>query len=63
MRLGDAFVPSLMIEFDKYSIGFSYDYNISKLRAASQGNGGFESVLSFRTPNPYLWKGSKVSFR
>lgn len=63
MRLGDAFVPSLMLEFDKYAIGFSYDYNISKLRAASQGNGGFELTLSFRTPNPYLWKGSSASFR
>ncbi len=63
LRLGDAFIPSIAIDFDKYSIGFSYDTNISQLRAASRGNGGFEVNLKFRTPNPYLWKGSRASFK
>ena len=67
MRLGDAFIPSVVLEFDKYSIGTSYDLNISELRTASGGNGGFELSFKFRTPNPYLWRGrrtrSRSSFR
>ena len=62
LRVGDAFVPSLMLEIHKYAIGISYDYNISKLRTASNGNGGFELTFKFRTPNPYLWQGSRASF-
>ncbi len=58
-RWNDAFIPSITFEMDHYSIGMSYDFNISKLRNASRGNGGFEVSLKFRTPNPYLWKGNR----
>lgn len=60
-RWGDAFIPSLTFEFDHYSIGLSYDFNTSQLRTATNGNGGFEISLKFRTPNPYLWKGRSFS--
>ncbi len=65
VRKGDAFIPSVLLEFDQYSIGASYDINTSPLRAASGGNGGFEISLMFRTPNPHLWKGygGKASFQ
>jgi len=43
----DAIVITSRFEFDQgYSIGFSYDYNISQLSAAAAGNGSFE--LSFQ---------------
>jgi type IX secretion system PorP/SprF family membrane protein len=58
IRLKDAIVPTLLLEFDKYAIGASYDLNISSLRTASGMRGGFEVTLRFQTPNPYLFKGS-----
>jgi type IX secretion system PorP/SprF family membrane protein len=45
-RWNDAVIPSLLIEYDKYALGFSYDLNVSKLRTASKLNGGME--ISFR---------------
>ncbi len=43
----DAIILVSRIEFDQgYSIGFSYDYNVSQLSAAAAGNGSFE--LSFQ---------------
>lgn len=64
LRLGDAFIPSVSLDFDKYSLGVSYDVNVSSLRTASNGKGGFEISLKFRSPNPYLWQGAgKASFR
>ena len=62
-RWGDAFIPSITYEFDHYSIGVSYDVNTSQLRTASNGNGGFEISIKFRTPNPYLWQGSRSRSR
>lgn len=56
-RVGDAFIPSITIDFDKYSLGFSYDVNTSALRTVSNGSGGFEISFKFRNPNPYLWQG------
>lgn len=61
VRLGDAFIPSVAFEFDKYSIGLSYDVNISQLRSVSNGGGGFEVSLKFETSNPYLWQGYRTS--
>ncbi|NRA12134.1 MAG: PorP/SprF family type IX secretion system membrane protein [Crocinitomicaceae bacterium] len=60
-RLNDALIPSITLEIDHYSIGLSYDVNLSQLRTATNGNGGFEISLKFRTPNPYLWKGNNFS--
>jgi type IX secretion system PorP/SprF family membrane protein len=56
-RLGDSFIPSCSIEFNGYSIGFSYDFNVSKLRAISGGGSGFEISFKFKSTNPYLWQG------
>ena len=41
----DAIIVVSRFEFDRYGIGFSYDYNVSQLSAAAAGNGSFE--LSF----------------
>ncbi len=42
----DAIIIVSRFEFDRYGIGFSYDYNVSGLSAAAAGNGSFE--LSFQ---------------
>lgn len=52
-RLGDAIIFTSMLEYDAFNIGFSYDWNISKLTVASAGRGGPELSLSYviETPN------------
>lgn len=45
VRAGDAIVLSSMLEFSNYAIGFSYDANLSNLRPATNGRGGFEVSL------------------
>lgn len=52
-RWNDAIIPSLLIELDKYALGFSYDLNISKLKTASKLNGGMEVSLRFNMSPGY----------
>jgi type IX secretion system PorP/SprF family membrane protein len=47
-RWGDAIIPVVKMDFLPFSAAFSYDMNISQLRAASQGRGGFEFSISYR---------------
>ena len=54
LRAGDAFVISSMFEFDKLSIGISYDTNISNLRTSSRGNGGFEIAIVYNGSKPFF---------
>lgn len=54
MRLGDAIIPALQLEYDKYTLGLSYDYTTSALQS-----GGFEIALRFNMGGP---KGSAASF-
>ncbi|MCW3103478.1 MAG: hypothetical protein JWO09_1918 [Bacteroidetes bacterium] len=62
-RNRDALILSLLIEYQQYAVGISYDLNTSKLRNASTGRGGPEIFLRFVTPNPFLYqKKAKVSF-
>ena len=53
-RVGDALSPSVEIEISGFSIGYSYDFNTSGLRAASSGFGGSEFYLKFQNPNPFF---------
>lgn len=52
-RLGDALIPSLLIETGSLAFGVSYDMNLSGLTAASNGNGGFELSVRYISPNPF----------
>jgi type IX secretion system PorP/SprF family membrane protein len=62
-RNNDAVVASLLIEYQQYAIGISYDLNTSKLREATTGRGGPEIFIRFVTPNPFLYqKKAKASF-
>jgi len=47
LRWKDAFIPVVKLDYDPFSIGLSYDANISQLKAASQSKGGFEISISY----------------
>jgi type IX secretion system PorP/SprF family membrane protein len=47
LRWNDAIIPIVKIEKRPFSISVSYDANISKLKTASKGIGGFELGLSY----------------
>lgn len=46
-RLGDAVIPTIQLEYDKFLLGLSYDLNTSSLKQASSLRGGFEISLRF----------------
>lgn len=50
----DALVPQLYIGAYNFSVGLSYDINVSKLNAASQYRGGFEISLRYTNPDAYI---------
>ncbi|MEI8278963.1 MAG: PorP/SprF family type IX secretion system membrane protein [Bacteroidota bacterium] len=51
-RSEDAILATAGIQFKGVRIGLSYDYNISSLNTASNGNGGFEISVRFIAPKP-----------
>jgi type IX secretion system PorP/SprF family membrane protein len=58
-RLKDALITSIQFDYANYSIGFSYDFNLSSLSTTSNSRGGFEFSLRFVTPNPFT-QGSRA---
>ncbi len=51
MRIKDAIIPYIGVEFDDFRIGASYDYNNSQLKTASMNRGGIElSLIYIRRP-------------
>ncbi|TAL57472.1 MAG: type IX secretion system membrane protein PorP/SprF [Bacteroidetes bacterium] len=55
-RNKDALIAAMLFQFGQYSLGLSYDVNVSGLKTASNGKGGFEISLRFVNPNPFLFK-------
>ncbi|HNP24138.1 MAG TPA: PorP/SprF family type IX secretion system membrane protein [Panacibacter sp.] len=47
VRWKDAFIPVVKIDYKPFSVSMSYDANISQLKTASQGRGGFEVAVSY----------------
>jgi len=47
LRWNDAFIPVIKLDYSPYSVAFSYDVNISKLKTSSYGRGGFELSVSY----------------
>lgn len=47
LRWQDALIPVIKVDYSKFSFALSYDVNISKLKPASLGRGGFELSLSY----------------
>lgn len=52
-RAGDAFIVASQLEYTNYTLGISYDVNVSKLRTVTSSQGGFELSLRFKNPNPF----------
>ncbi len=48
----DAVIVSTRFDYDQFSIGFSYDVNVSSLRPASNSNGAFEFALVYKICGP-----------
>jgi hypothetical protein len=48
MRIGDAFYTTLFLNFSEFSLGLSYDLNMSGLSLATNGRGGMEMLLRYR---------------
>lgn len=51
VRLKDALIPVVKIDVSHMAVSVSYDANISQLRNASYGRGGFEFGLSYQNFN------------
>jgi type IX secretion system PorP/SprF family membrane protein len=51
-RTGDAVMATAGVEFKGIRVGVAYDYNISDLQTASNGNGGFEISIRYVMPTP-----------
>ncbi|MBW8049579.1 MAG: type IX secretion system membrane protein PorP/SprF [Cytophagales bacterium] len=51
-RLGDALVMMIGGEYQNFTLGISYDINVSSLRLASNGRGGPEISLIYEAPLP-----------
>ena len=51
VRLKDALIPVVKIDVSHMAISMSYDANISQLRNATYGHGGFEFGLSYKNFN------------
>jgi type IX secretion system PorP/SprF family membrane protein len=47
LRVKDAFIPVVKLDYKPFSVAFSYDVNTSSLRTASQGRGGAEISISY----------------
>lgn len=56
MRLNDAIIPQVMYNFSSFSLGLSYDVNISTLKTVSRGLGGFEISLKYHHLKGALFK-------
>jgi type IX secretion system PorP/SprF family membrane protein len=47
VRMKDAVIPAIKIDYNPFSVGLSYDVNVSQLKTASQGRGGFELSVTY----------------
>ncbi|GIV26475.1 MAG: hypothetical protein KatS3mg027_0289 [Bacteroidia bacterium] len=52
-RNKDAVTSNIVLEYDSYTIGFSYDINISQLKTISRGKGAMEIFIRYVLPSPY----------
>src|SRR5829696_6162392 len=47
LRMNDALIPVVKVDYNPFSFSLSYDVNISKLKTSSYGRGGFELGVSY----------------
>jgi type IX secretion system PorP/SprF family membrane protein len=58
-RNSDAVMATVGVDFKGFRFGVGYDYNISALKDASAGRGGFEIMLRYIAPNPFDFAGRR----
>ena len=46
-EFGDAYIPQLHVDYNNWSLGFSYDINVSDFEVATDGRGGPELALRY----------------
>ncbi|HIN40065.1 MAG TPA: type IX secretion system membrane protein PorP/SprF [Flavobacteriales bacterium] len=49
-RMGDAAIANIKMDYMNFSVGVSYDFNISSYKTITAGNGGFEIAISYLKP-------------
>ncbi|HRO41612.1 MAG TPA: PorP/SprF family type IX secretion system membrane protein [Flavipsychrobacter sp.] len=60
-RVGDALIPVVKMDYMRYSFGFSYDLNVSGLKAATNMRGGYElSVVKTGLFSDPKWERSRT---
>lgn len=47
LRMQDAFIPVVKLDYNPFAIAISYDINISELKTVSQGRGGTEISVTY----------------
>lgn len=47
MRINDALIPVIKLDYRPFAVSLSYDVNLSKLKTSSYGRGGFELGISY----------------
>jgi type IX secretion system PorP/SprF family membrane protein len=52
----DAIIPQVFLDFKTFSLGMSYDINLSNLNLASNYRGGFEFSIRFTNPDGFTHK-------
>jgi len=52
----DAAIIASLLKWNTYAVGLSYDFNVSGLKSASKGRGGFEISLRYTNPSGFLYK-------
>jgi type IX secretion system PorP/SprF family membrane protein len=52
-RYKDAVIPCILLQYDKYAFGVSYDINVSALTPASKRYGGLEIMLRYNVSPGY----------
>jgi type IX secretion system PorP/SprF family membrane protein len=60
-RVGDAFIPSVLLEVAEYKLGISYDVNVSALTPATSAKGGIEITFIYTNPATFYYKRKRRS--
>jgi hypothetical protein len=47
LRVNDALIPVVKLDYHPFSVSLSYDVNLSQLKTSTKGRGGFELGISY----------------
>ncbi|HLV41590.1 MAG TPA: PorP/SprF family type IX secretion system membrane protein [Brumimicrobium sp.] len=61
-RFKDAIIPAVQVQWAAFSVGLSYDVNLSQLSGASNNRGGFEINLKYVSENSIIGRQSRARF-